>query len=425
MFAAICAVPVLLILSIVLAPTSAAPDLISQARLGSNWLVPDQLRRELVCNLFCIKNTTSAHEALARAIKTRRSERGEKIEGSWEVFVEDTCIEKCNMDVTNGKKSLGQQFTNSAELPQQITDYVSCATGCRQDLTRLASGKVPTPDEAAGILRRCGVVHVQASDADFVTEVRNRYEDMRKGRYGPSIDKLMDLKNPPLRSGREEIWVPYEQPFSRFTEILADPVLAEVVSTFFNHSTVVVDHVNVINAPGGSVTERQSLHSDIGIPGKHLEIHLGLATGGLAPLEMGPPRFCPCTNNRVDLRDPHERTIRRYFGGNQFCTQNEELNWVLHKGVAVRNSNPWVVIYDADVYHQGLENVSPRDRPVMVIALTSTLAEVHERNYVKRNVSAEHTKALIDYRGVDLSKVLSHPELAAEDLMGPGVERNV
>lgn len=310
---------------------------------------------------------------------------------------------------------------HSAELPKQINEYVSCASGCRQDLVRLASGKAPTPDEAAGILRRCGIVHVQASDMDFVTEIRNRYEDIRKGR-GPPIHKLMDLKNPPLRSGREEIWVPYEPPFSRFTEILADPVLSEVVSAFFNHSTVVVDHVNLINAPGGSVTERQTLHSDIGIPAKHLEIHLGLAPGGALPLEMGPTRFCPCTNNRVDLRDPYERTIRRYFGGNQFCTQSEELNWILHRGVAAKNSNPWVVIYDADVYHQGLENVASRDRPVMVIALTSSLWDVHDRDYVKRNVSAEHTKALIDFRGVDLSKVLLRPELGAEDLMGLGME---
>merc|ERR1712232_1395943 len=108
------------------------------------------------------------------------------------------------------------------------------------------------------------------------------------------------------------------------------------------------------------------------MPKEHLEMHVPLLpAGGALPLAMGPTRFCPCTQDRVDLRDPYQRTIRRCFGGGSHCLDFEDLSWTLHDGNAAKDSF-WITLYDADTYHQGLENVASRDRPVLVIALTKS-----------------------------------------------------
>merc|ERR1711933_133549 len=135
------------------------------------------------------------------------------------------------------------------------------------------------------------------------------YEAVKQGSIGPGFDSLVDRKQPPLRSGRQEIWLPYELPFTRFTDFIAAEPVSSLAREFFNSTSIAVDHVNIINAPGAGKTQRQDLHSDVGKPKEHLEVHVPLLPGGGAvPLAMGPTRFCPCTQDRVDLRDPHERT---------------------------------------------------------------------------------------------------------------------
>merc|ERR1739848_562588 len=123
---------------------------------------------------------------------------------------------------------------------------------------------------------------------------------------------------------------------------------------------------------------------------------------GPVPLELGPTRFCPCTQNRTDLRDPIARTVRRYFGGEQHCTELEDLSWMLHAGNA-RRAGPWITLYDADVYHQGLENVASEDRPVLVVALAASSASAYQRGYIKRNISQAQKVAVGRFRSVDLA----------------------
>jgi len=344
-------------------------------------------------------------ETMAGLVKQRREENGEKVTGDWKIFVEDLCIERCLRDHSKGKKALGGQFTTAVTLPLAIQNYFSCAQSCHQTLLGMASGQsVPV----AEVLHRCGMVHISLADdsfADLVAKLRHSLEQLRPQDIG-----LVD-KQSPLRSGREELWLPFEEPFLQFEKVLENQQVAEAVRSFFDNKTdIVVDHVNIVNAPGGAGSARQGLHSDVAMAGEHLEIHLPLVEAAEArsalPLERGPTRFCPCTQGLTDLSDPYARSIRRYFASRQRCLEYADLSWILHSEIA-SEGGPWVTLYDADVFHQGLENVSPKARPVMVIALTSSLAAVHQRNYVRRNISSAHVDALVKYRSKDLRSALS------------------
>lgn len=381
----------------------ASSDLQAQPQLTDDWPVPTDLRVQLSCNLFCIRNTTTHHEMLAKLIKDRREAAGESIKESWPVFVEDACIEKCLMDHKKDRMRLGESYVTLTDLPEEIRGYISCARSCRDEFVKIAQGSMPSPAEAAALLRRCGVVHVPVN-SDLVQSMRAGYLSLQPSGTHAG---LVDRKQPPLRSGRQELWVPYEPPFTRFHEFLMDPQVSNVISHFFNKSGVVVDHVNVVNAPGGGIASRQDLHSDIGTPSEHLEFHIPLTGANAVPLEQGPTRFCPCSHGRVDLRDPFARTIRRYFGGAAHCLDFEQLSWTLHLG-NTQGSQLLATMYDADVYHQGLENVASTDRPVMVIALTKSIAAVRNRNYVKRNISQAHSDAVASFRYADVAKLVQN-----------------
>lgn len=409
------AVPVLAFLFVVLSPGPPKGAVLATQRFTNDTELPDHLRKMLSCHAYCIRNTTKEHEAMAVMIRDRRRARGEPDPtDSWIVFVEDTCVETCQLDYGRGRWKLGAglgpgagpAFKTAADLPAEVHAYRACAAGCVEDLSRIAANGQPTAEEAARVLSRCGVVHMEAADPGLLDEISAAYQAVRRGKVGPGAASMMDLRQPPLRSGREEVWLPFEAPFDRFTEFLATPAVAAAVASFFGtHGAAVVDHVNVVNAPGQGKTGRQELHSDYGSPGEHLEVHMPLLKGPV-PLEMGPTRFCPCTHGRTDLRDPHERTIRRWFAGDAHCTNYTDLSWVLHAGNSRRDSAGWVSLYDADVFHQGLENESPVDRPVLVAALTHSIVGALERNYVKRNISRPMTDALIRYRHVDLGPVI-------------------
>lgn len=388
-----------------------ADDLLPTKRLDAKWEVPEGLRNDLACNLHCVRNTTKRDVMIAELVLEKRKAAGEPQTMEWDLFVEDTCIEKCLLDHRKGTVSLGDKYKTVESLPAGLHEYFSCASGCRDDILALLHGAASAPFDAAAasaVLQRCGVMHVPLGaghGAELVATIRAAYDGLG-GWTGSGMEGLVD-KVKPLRSGREEVWLPHSAPFTRFVEFLKPNVLGGVAWSFFNRSRIAVDHVNVVLAPGRGVTERQELHSDVGLPTEHLEVHIPLVNGTL-PLAMGPTRFCPCTHGRTDLRDPIARSIRRYFASYQHCLEFDNLSWIFHSGALSGRAAEGVfaTLYDADVYHQGLENVALDDRPVLVVALTTSQEAVHERNYVKRNLSKVHEDALIGFRSTDVHSIV-------------------
>eukprot|EP00747_Dinoflagellata_sp_TGD_P091863 gnl/TRDRNA2_/TRDRNA2_165214_c0_seq2.p1 gnl/TRDRNA2_/TRDRNA2_165214_c0~~gnl/TRDRNA2_/TRDRNA2_165214_c0_seq2.p1 ORF type:complete len:166 (+),score=14.53 gnl/TRDRNA2_/TRDRNA2_165214_c0_seq2:258-755(+) len=152
---------------------------------------------------------------------------------------------------------------------------------------------------------------------------------------------------------------------------------------------------------------RQDLHSDIKRPGEHLELHVPLRDGGGLPLTMGPTRFCQCLRSNPASPNPFDRAVRWYFGDKQACLEYEELSWTFHADSGA-GAGPWATLYDADLSHQGLENISPEDRPVFVVALAASPIAVRERGYCDdRSISTEHLVAMNRFRGANVTAALA------------------
>merc|ERR1719160_1186982 len=97
-----------------------------------------------------------------------------------------------------------------------------------------------------------------------------------------------------LRSGRYEIFLPFEPPYNdKEVGPLRDAFLKEVIRGYFGGGSAVVDYASVIGALPWGQSQSQGLHSDYKDARFSVSAHSALTN---VEYTMGGTRFCPCSH---------------------------------------------------------------------------------------------------------------------------------
>ena len=154
-----------------------------------------------------------------------------------------------------------------ASTPSRVVDeYFRCADSCTPGAPVNISSE---PDAALHSLASCGVVHLNnVFPTSLLRELAEAAKKLRSGTFSNTLlGDMLSANN--LRAEREEIWLPFQPPFSNH-QLLQAPALLHLIEKYFDsHSaasdraarSTVLAHVNLIVSKQG-VAEAQALHSD-------------------------------------------------------------------------------------------------------------------------------------------------------------------
>ncbi|CAE8604323.1 unnamed protein product [Polarella glacialis] len=292
----------------------------------------------------------------------------------------DVCVVRCS----NGLKSKGEisyvNRSNVSDLPPEgLVEYAQCAARCQQNSTFDANA---TDEEVQAALTRCGVVHLRgALEPQLLQVVRSAWAELRTGGSfsGFKPEDLLDGSH--VRAKRDEVWLPFVEPFNN-PGLLSISRVSSLLSEYLGAKPL-LDHVTVISAAPGRVQE-QVLHGDVIRGRSHIEVHVPLEP---VSQEMGPTRFCPCTQNLLHHDTAAGRTVYRHFGLQRHCSIWKNL---FYDFLPVLGD---VTVYDSSVFHAGLANTATTERPVLCLAYVASKELLSERNYTSGILQSKSAEA--------------------------------
>mmetsp|Transcript_52503 Transcript_52503/g.163015 ORF Transcript_52503/g.163015 Transcript_52503/m.163015 type:complete len:144 (+) Transcript_52503:1019-1450(+) len=102
----------------------------------------------------------------------------------------------------------------------------------------------------------------------------------------------------------------------------------------------------------------------------------------VAPVEaeMGLTRFCPCTQGSFHAPTAVGRAVHRHFGAAGRCVELLRLSYDSLPEVGE------VTVYDATVFHAGLENLGHVERPFLDLSFAASAASVEARGYLEESL---------------------------------------
>lgn len=265
--------------------------------------------------------------------------------------------------------SKGLHSSRFSELQQAYDAHQQCATRCSDEgVAVLTTGPVEmVAREAAGVLRRCGVVQLLgASDAALLERTDKAVAALRSKKK--TFNALLDREQ--LHDGRYQVYLPFAKPFNSKLVFGASELVLAVLEDYFAGSDFGIDHVSILTA--GSPSGNQSLHPDVAyFKGLAVSIHTALQD---ITLDMGPTYFCPCTGEAL-LREewPTSAAIKMTVLKEKECLAKSYTPKFTPRGT--------VTIYDGAMFHKGLANDSGRDRHILKLEVGASDFPIR-RNYI-------------------------------------------
>ena len=281
--------------------------------------------------------------------------------------------EACHCKCKQTSLAVVTSTPTTVDPPKSITEYLRCAGECSRNRSAITA---EDHSHAISRLSQCGVVGLRdLFDPALLEQLREAWESWKTKETfsGFSMEKMRNWGS--LRGDREEIWLPFTKPFSD-PRLIRNPKLVRLLEAGLDVARgerAVLDYATVINSESG-VAITQDIHTDVALPRSHLELHLPLADVTQA---KGPTLFCPCTHSYHQkwrhFTDGH--TVYQRFGLDGRCEHQPETHF------NATSTFGEATLYDSSLFHKGLANRSPGDRPVLVIAFAASMREVALRNH--------------------------------------------
>lgn len=353
---------------------SAGADRASAAKLPP---MPAGLRANFECALRCTQMTDGDRAAVEAAL--RQAGCDPENPGSHVVCAttpEQVCVGACGGGQQDMTKWLPGAFGPGApsiagrlpELDAVHADYWRCAERCSLDGVVVDAGSVDAEAQALEVLRRCGVVQLAGGfDEELLGCVQRGIDALSAKKK--AYDKLVDHQQ--LHDGRYQVYLPFAEPFKSRAALGANDLVVGVLAEYFTGLGFGIDHVSVLTS--ASPSGNQSLHPDVPyFKGLTVSIHTALLD---VTREMGPTYFCPCTGEALQPEEwPASAAIKMTILKDKACFGPSFAPAFTRKGT--------ITIYDGAMFHQGLENLSGKDRPVLKLEVGAKGFPAR-RNYIQ------------------------------------------
>lgn len=251
-----------------------------------------------------------------------------------------------------------------------ISAHNKCAEECRGERVVVQPSLPRRAQRALQILQKCGFVQLPgAFDLQLLGALQKAVDELvaKHERF----QQLHDNKQ--LHDGRSQVYLPHKPPFTSREAIGANDLVLEVLSGYFGSYKrgFGIDHVTVLTSASGS--GNQSLHPDVHyFKGLSVSVHTALVD---VTEDMGPTYFCPCTG---EMSNPKEWPVSAAIKMTML-RQKECLAAPFHPQLTKKGT---ITIYDGAMFHKGLANRSPRDRPVLKLEVAGE-GFVDVRNYIQ------------------------------------------
>jgi Phytanoyl-CoA dioxygenase (PhyH) len=146
---------------------------------------------------------------------------------------------------------------------------------------------------------------------------------------------------------REEVVIPFMEPFLSTLREINESVVWQVMEQYVELPGFQFEFVtSILSDPGA---DRQTIHNDIGVPGRMLKGNLALHS---MSTENGPTEFCPCTHTRGSFYYTYALSL---------------VECPLHFQPDVVDAGT-LIIYDQALEHRGMDNRGNTTRHILDIS---------------------------------------------------------
>lgn len=271
------------------------------------------------------------------------------------------CVFNCMHDLLNN----GPGFCPSIDMmavPHR--ELLNCILEFDLETVTIDAQNISDPDKALLILQKYGFVAFKNFfSAGRMEEIHEILLDWRRiGEWdGRKYAEFMAKQHLHDSALREEVVVPYTDPFLSILKDIEDSLVWQVMDRYVGLPGLQLDIVTSILSDPGAGT--QVIHTDIAVPGRMLKGNLALHR---MKKENGPTGFCPCSHSRAPF---------------YYIYAFSPIECLLHFQPDFVDSGT-LVIYDQALKHQGMDNRGTDTRFILDISyVVGTIDEDYIENF--------------------------------------------